>query len=74
MRVRKGVIAVDPKVIPLGTKVYVEVAGNTPDYGYAVAADIGGAIKGDLIDLYFDSSDIVGRWGCKKVKVYILSD
>lgn len=72
IRARKGIIAVDPKVIPLGTRVYVEVAGKTPDYGYALAADIGGAIKGNLIDLYFDDQDFVDRWGCKRVKVYIL--
>jgi len=74
VKARKGIIAVDPKVIPLGTKVYVEVAGNTPDYGYAVAADIGSAIKGDLIDLYFDDQATVNRWGCKRVKVYILDE
>jgi uncharacterized protein YabE (DUF348 family) len=74
VKARKGIIAVDPRVIPLGTRVYVEVAGNTPDYGYAVAADIGGAIKGDLIDLYFDDQATVSSWGCKKVKVYILLD
>lgn len=74
MAVRKGIIAVDPKVIPLGTKVYVEVAGDTPDYGYAVAADTGGAIKGDLIDLYYDEQGYVDRWGVKRVKVYILND
>lgn len=74
VKARKGIIAVDPRVIPLGTKVYVEVAGDTPDYGYAVAADIGSAIKGDLIDLYFDSQSYVNRWGCKRVKVYVLSE
>ena len=74
IRAYKGVIAVDPKVIPLGTRVYVEVAGNTPDYGYAVAADTGGAIKGDLIDLYFDEKGTVNSWGVKRVKVYILTD
>lgn len=74
IRAKKGVIAVDPKVIPLGTKVYVEVAGSTPDYGYAVAADTGGAIKGNLIDLYFDSQETVDHWGVKRVKVYILTD
>lgn len=74
VKARKGIIAVDPKVIPLGTRVYVEVAGDTPDYGYAVAADIGSAIKGDLIDLYMDSQSVVNRWGCKKVKVYVLLD
>lgn len=74
IRAKKGVIAVDPNVIPLGTKVYVEVAGSTPDYGYAVAADIGGAIKGDLIDLYFDDPGTVESWGIKRVKVYILEE
>jgi len=74
IKARKGVIAVDPKVIPLGTKVYVEVAGSTPDYGFAIAADIGGAIKGDLIDLYFEDQETVDRWGVKKVKVYILKE
>jgi uncharacterized protein YabE (DUF348 family) len=74
VKARKGIIAVDPRVIPLGTKVYVEVAGDIPDYGYAVAADIGSAIKGDLIDLYFDSQSFVNKWGCKRVKVYILSE
>lgn len=72
IRARKGVIAVDPRVIPLGTRVYVEVAGNIPDYGYAVAADTGGAIKGKLIDLYYDSQNFVDQWGCRRVKVYIL--
>lgn len=74
VKAKKGVIAVDPKVIPLGTRVYVEVAGKTLDYGYAVAADTGGAIKGDKIDLYFDDQNFVDRWGVKRVKVYILLD
>jgi 3D (Asp-Asp-Asp) domain-containing protein len=73
-KVRRGIIAVDPNVIPLGTRVYVEVAGSTPDYGIAVAADIGGAIKGNLIDLYFDDQQTVERWGRKNVKVYVLAD
>ena len=72
IRAKKGVIAVDPKVIPLGTRVYVEVAGSTPDYGFAVAADTGGAIKGSKIDLYYDDQSYVDRWGVKRVKVYIL--
>lgn len=74
MKVRLGVIAVDPKVIPLGTKVYVEVLGNIPDYGYAIAADTGSAIKGNLIDLYFDDAEYVAKWGIKKVRVYVLKD
>lgn len=74
IRAKRGIIAVDPRVIPLGTRVYVEVAGKTADYGYAVAADTGGAIKGDLIDLYLDTQRVVDAWGCKRVKVYILID
>jgi uncharacterized protein YabE (DUF348 family) len=74
IKVKRGIIAVDPKVIPLGTRVYVEGVGDVPDYGYALAADIGSAIKGDLIDLYMDGQDVVDRWGVKKVKVYILSE
>lgn len=71
-KVRKGIIAVDPKVIPLGTRVYVEVPGKAADYGYAVAADTGSAIKGNKIDVYLDSNSAVEAWGVKKVRVYIL--
>lgn len=60
------VIAVDPRVIPLGTKVYVE------GYGYAVAADTGGAIKGYIIDLFMPSKAEAYRWGRKKVKIKVL--
>jgi len=70
--VRKGIIAVDPRIIPLGTRVYVEVSGSAADYGYAVAADVGGAIKGNKIDVYLSSTSAVNAWGVKKVKVYIL--
>lgn len=71
-RVRKGIIAVDPRVIPLGTRVYVEVPGKAADYGYAVAADTGSAIKGNKIDVYLDSNSAVESWGVRSVKVYIL--
>ena len=74
MRAREGIIAVDPKVIPLGTKVYVEVPGPAPDYGFAIAADIGSAIKGNLIDLYFDTASEVKAWGKRNVVVYILNE
>lgn len=72
VRVKKGIVAVDPKVIPLGTRLYIEGIGDTPDYGYAVAADIGSAIKGNKIDLYMDGQDVVDRFGRRKVRVYIL--
>jgi len=74
IKAKKGVIAVDPKVIPLGTRVYVEVPGSAPDYGYAVAADIGGAVKGNIIDVYLEDVKSVQSWGVKTVKVYILMD
>ncbi|QED45874.1 G5 and 3D domain-containing protein [Cytobacillus dafuensis] len=61
------VIAVDPSVIPLGTKVYVE------GYGYAIAADTGGSIKGNKIDVFFSSKADAYRWGRKTVKIKILN-
>ena len=60
------IIAVDPSVIPMGSKVYVE------GYGYAVAADKGGAIKGNRIDVFFSSKNDAYRWGVKKVKIRVL--
>ncbi|MCM3694202.1 G5 and 3D domain-containing protein [Neobacillus niacini] len=60
------IIAVDPRVIPLGTKVYVE------GYGYAVASDTGGAIKGHKIDVFFPTKAEAFRWGVRKVKIKIL--
>ncbi len=72
MKVREGIIAVDPKVIPLGTKVYI--SGGPKDYGFAIAGDIGSAIKGNKIDLYYDSMKAVYSWGKRKVKVYILKE
>lgn len=64
-----GVAAVDPRVIPLGTKLYVE------GYGYCVAADTGGAIKGNRIDLCYGSHSaaLASGFGHKATKVYILN-
>jgi uncharacterized protein YabE (DUF348 family) len=65
MRMRKGIVAVDPRVIDLGTEVYV------PGYGLGLAGDTGGAIKGKRIDLGFDDSNLElwYRW----VDVYLLA-
>lgn len=63
---RRGVAAVDPRVIPLGTRLYVD------GYGPAVAADTGGAIKGNRIDLAFDTPAEARAFGVRTVKVYIL--
>lgn len=64
----RGVVAVDPRVIPLGSRLYVE------GYGPALAADIGGAIKGNRIDLCFTTVDEALQWGVRPVKVYLLQD
>ncbi|MBE5821897.1 MAG: hypothetical protein E7311_04855 [Clostridiales bacterium] len=65
------VIAVDPKVIPLGTKVYVQGVNGMSDYGYAIAADTGGAIKGNKIDIYVDQHGTTQWWTVGNAKVYI---
>lgn len=60
------VIAVDPSVIPLGTRVYVE------GYGEAVAGDVGGAIKGNKIDIHVPTKEDALSWGVREVDVTIL--
>ncbi len=69
-----GVIAVDPKVIPLGTKLYIQGLNGSKDYGFAIAGDKGSAIKGNRVDLFFDTETEVYNFGRRKVKVYILND
>lgn len=66
LKIGHGVVAVDPKYIPLGTRLYIE------GYGYAVAADTGGAIKGNRIDLGHDTRRDANRVGRRKVRVRIL--
>lgn len=64
--VRPGAVAVDPKVIPLGRLLYVE------GYGYGVAADIGGAIKGNRIDLFTWNVQDAIHSGVRPVRVWVL--
>ena len=66
----KGIVAVDPTVIPMHTKMYI--ASDTYEYGYGVAEDTGGVIKGDIVDLAFMSYDECIQFGRRKVWVYIL--
>ncbi|MDQ2992622.1 MAG: 3D domain-containing protein [Candidatus Eremiobacteraeota bacterium] len=61
-----GVVAVDPRVIRLGTRLYI------PGYGYAIAGDTGGAIRGNRIDLGFNSYTDALRFGRRAVVVYRL--
>ena len=63
--VRKGVVAVDPKLIPLGTKLHV------PGYGPGLAADVGYAIKGKVIDLWFPSTVKARQWGRRIVTITV---
>jgi 3D (Asp-Asp-Asp) domain-containing protein len=63
--VRKGVVAVDPKLIPLGTKLHV------PGYGHGIAADVGWAIKGRIIDLWFPTRAQARKWGRKTVTITV---
>lgn len=60
-----GVIAVDPRVIRLGSQVYVE------GYGEATALDTGGAIKGNRVDLYMNTEEAALSWGVRSVVVYV---
>lgn len=61
-----GIIAVDPSEIPYGTKVYI------PGYGFAMAGDCGGAIRGNRIDLFMNSYNDAIQWGRRTVDMYIL--
>ncbi|HCW50592.1 MAG TPA: hypothetical protein DGR79_00760 [Clostridiales bacterium] len=65
--VREGIVAVDPSVIPLGTHLFIE------GYGYAVAADIGGAVKGNRVDLFLDlPHEELLRFGMRDLDVLVL--
>lgn len=63
---KRGTIAVDPKVISLGTRLWVE------GYGYGVAEDTGGLIKGQVIDVFMESESEAIQWGRRMVKVRIM--
>lgn len=66
VKAEKGVVAVDDRVIPMGTRLYI------PGYGFAVAADRGGAIKGMRIDLCYATYEEAIQFGRRKIKVYRL--
>ncbi|MGH2349677.1 MAG: ubiquitin-like domain-containing protein [bacterium] len=66
MRAGYGVVAIDPAIIPLGSRLYIE------GYGYAIAGDTGGMIKGLRIDLGFDTRREAIRFGRRPVRVYVI--
>ncbi len=60
-------IAADPSVYPIGTILFI------PGYGYGVVADTGSAIKGNIIDLYYDTvEEVFENWGKQEVEVYLV--
>ncbi len=61
-------VAVDPRVIPLGSQLWI------PGYGHAVADDIGSAIRGRRLDVRMQRRDSMNRWGVRRVSVYVLKD
>jgi 3D (Asp-Asp-Asp) domain-containing protein len=63
--VGRGVVAVDPKVIPLRTRLFV------PGYGKGIAADVGTAIKGRIIDVWFPTTDEARAWGRRTVVITV---
>lgn len=69
-QIRPGIIAVDPSIIPLGSKVYIQYPDGHGEY--AVAEDTGGAIKGNRIDIAKTSVDKAQDFGIKNVKVFVL--
>ena len=66
--VSRGTVAVDPKLIPLGTKLYIE------GYGHAVAHDTGGLIKGNRLDIWLPTKELCFNWGRRTLQVIIFKD
>lgn len=74
MKLGYGMVAVDPRVIPLGSRLYVESVdeGGSWTYGYCIAGDTGGAIKGNRIDLCYNTKGECMQFGRRKATVYVL--
>lgn len=68
LQVQHGIVSVDPRVIPLGTRLYVE------GYGYSLAADTGSGIIGNMIDLFYESLADALNFGRRNLTIYILGD
>ena len=70
--VRHGTVAVDPRVIPYGTRMFIVTNDGAYVYGVSTAEDCGGAIKGNRLDLYFSTTAACFRFGIRNCTVYIL--
>lgn len=71
--VRKGTVAVDPKVIPYGTRMFIVSSDGRHVYGIATAEDCGGGVKDKHIDLYFPTTDECWQYGVRNATVYFLT-
>ena len=71
-RVRHGTVAVDPKTIPYGTKMYIVTSDGSIVYGVAAAEDTGGGMHGNRLDLYYDTYNECIQFGRRTCTVYIL--
>ena len=69
-----GVVAVDPRVIPLGTRLYIEASDGSWSYGVCLAGDTGGLIKGNRVDLFYDTYNECIQFGRRDCNIYILAD
>ena len=69
---RVGAIAVDPNVIPLGTRMYIASVDGEYIYGYCVAEDTGRVIRGNIVDLYYDTHDECMQFGRRDIIIYFL--
>lgn len=72
--VRTGVVAVDPRVIPYGTRMFIVSNDGKYVYGLSAAEDCGGAIKGNRLDLYFGTAQECNAFGVRNCTVYFLDD
>lgn len=70
--VHLGTVAVDPKVIPLGSKLFITSDDGRYVYGYATAEDTGGLIKGNRVDLYYNTTAECIQFGARRVTVRVL--
>ncbi len=70
--VRTGTVAVDPTVIPYGTRMFIVTNDGSYIYGIGTAEDCGGAIKGNRLDLYFDTDPACWEFGARSCTVYFL--
>jgi len=71
---RVGAIAVDPKLIPYGTRMFIVSNDGAYVYGIATAEDCGGGVKGKHVDLFFDTVDECWQFGVRQCTIYFLGD